>query len=73
MINQTSKGSPYIYSLYIWHMDITIIFQPPLSLMAGFEFLRSGKEIDGFVLHLVFLSIELDWRSDENSGGMVIR
>jgi hypothetical protein len=54
-------------------MDITIIFQPPLSLMVGFEFLRSGKEVDGFVLHLALFSIELDWRSDENSGGMVIR
>lgn len=54
-------------------MDITIIFQPPYSLMLGFEFLNTKGEIDGFVLHLGVFSVELDWRSDANSGGMVIR
>lgn len=62
-----------MYYTYLCAMDITIIFQPPYSLMLGFEFLNTKGEIDGFVLHLGLLSVELDWRSDENSGGMVIR
>jgi len=54
-------------------MDITIIIQPPYSLMVGLEFLRTKEEIDGLVIHLALFSVEFDWRSDENSGGIVLR
>ena len=54
-------------------MDITIIIQVPYCMMLGWELLKSKGEVDGFVIHLLFFSVEFDWGSDENSGGFVIR